>query len=249
MAVAFVQATATIREAGFSGTDAGSFGSLPAVGNHVIVGIALYDADAGTHGIATVTDNQGNSYNEDAEATEVGGGNSSASLYSTKVATSAGTFTITVDPAVATGLYIAWAAVEFSGLDATTHLDRTGANEESSGASDASVTASASNTTADGVAVAVAALSFGDIDLNIGDTPPTGYTNIAVEEDANSYMGMSFVYKIYSSSETSAAAWVHDNESQFGWAAAIATYKAAAGGGGGVSEEHYWIRGVKFGAA
>jgi hypothetical protein len=231
MPAAFVKSTGLVRAAGFSGTSAGSFGTLPAVGNHVVVGIALYDGDSGVHGIAAVTDNQGNTYAENAEATEIGGGNSSATIYSTKVATAAGTFTVTVDPAVAAGLYIAWAAAEFSGLDATTHLDRTATNVESSGASDASVTASAANTAASGLAVAVAALSFGDADLNIGDTPPAGYTNIAVEEDANAYMGLSFVYKVYSATETSAAAWTHDNESQFGWSAALSTYKAVAGGG------------------
>lgn len=229
MAVAYVRDAGLKVAAGFSGTTNGSFATLPAVNNHVITASALYDGGPAA-GLSAVTDNQSNSYSEDGDATG-GGGASSATIYSCKVATSSGTYTITVDPTTASGLYIAWTAVEFSGLDGTTHKDKTGTNVSSSSTADASVTASVANSTADGVAIAASAISNADSDINIGDTPPSGYTNIQVNEDANSYMGFSSVYKIYSGSETSSAAWSHDNTSQSGWAAAIVTYKAAAGGG------------------
>lgn len=223
MAVAYVKDTGIFTASAFGATTNGSFGTLPAVGNHVFVGSALWTS--GVLGIDAVTDNQSNSYAEDKDKGATS--NTTATLYSCKVATSSGTFTITIDPASASGNYMNWCAVEFSGLDATTHLDRTGEGTNTTG--DALATASAANTTADGVAIGVAAIYNGDTDINIGDTPPSGYTNIAVYENADAVIGYSFVYKIYSSSETSSAQWAHDNTSQVEWAAVIGTYKAAAG--------------------
>ena len=226
MTVAYVKDAGLKTASGFSGTTSGSFASLPIVGNHVIVGLSLYDG--ASVGIDTCVDNQSNSYQEDHNYFGSFGG--SAGMYSTKVVTSAGTFTITLDPFNASNNYIAWTAVEFSGLDAATHLDQVGENNNAAG--DANVTASGANTTSDGVAIGVAFVNNVDTDINIGDTPPSGYTNIQVNEDSQNIIGFSMVYKIYSAPETSSAAWTHDNVSQTGWRAVIATYKAAAGGGG-----------------
>jgi hypothetical protein len=216
---------------GFSGTTDGSFATLPSVNNHVVVCVSCYDGDSG-QGLSTVTDNQGsNTYAGDATGSEATTGDCFAAIWSCKVAASSGTFTITIDPVVASGLYAAWTAVEFSGLDTTTHKDQTGNNNNTAG--DANATAGGVNTTTGGVAVACASVSNSDTDINISDTPPTGYTNIQFEEDALNVMGFASVYKVYSSSETSSATFTHDNTSQSGWAAAIVTYKDAGGGGGG----------------
>lgn len=221
MAVAYVKDTGIKTATGFV-TTTGSFATLPVVGNHVFVGSALWTS--GVLGMAAITDNQGNSYAEDKDKGATT--NTTATLYSCKVATSAGTFTLTIDPTSASGNYAAWAAVEFSGLDATTHLDRTG--EGTSATGDALATASAANTTNDGVAVGVAAVTNNDTDINIGDVPPSGYINVAVYEDSSGIVGFSLVYRIYSASETSSAQWAHDNVSQTEWAAVIGTYKAAS---------------------
>lgn len=229
MAVAYVKDTGVKTATNFA-TTTGSFATLPVVGNHVIVGISDYNASS--EGMDAVTDNQSNSYAEDADKFTASGARGAAAIYSCKVATSSGTFTLTIDPTGASSNYAAWSAVEFSGLDATTWKDQTGTNS-GAGTGDATVTASGANSTADGVSLAVTLVDNNDTDINIGDTPPTGYTQISVYENAQSIVGHSFVYKIYSASETSSASWTHDNTSQNGWEAALVTYKAAAGGGGG----------------
>jgi hypothetical protein len=181
-----------------------------------------------TPGITGLSDGEGgNSYAKDVEITR--GTQFSSTIFSTKVAVASGLFEISVDPAAGSGNYGEWGVIEVSGLDATTWLDRTGTNNSATG--DANVTASAANTTASGIAIGCATISNDDTDLNIGDTPPTGYTNVWINEDANATIGFSGVRKIYSGSETSSAAWTHDNTSQTGWTAVIATYKDAAGGG------------------
>lgn len=227
MAVAYVRDSGLKLAANFDGTYAqtGSFASLPAVGNHVIVTVAHYHY--GAPGINTVTDNQGNTYAEDKEQVlDLATDEAAATIDSCKVATSSGTYTLSINPTNDTsGNYLAWCATEFSGIAATNWLDQTGNNNNAAG--DANVTASGANATTAGIAIGVASISNNDSDINIGDTPPTGYTNIQVNEDASSYVGLSSVYKIYSAPETSGASWTHDNTSQTGWAAVIATYKAA----------------------
>lgn len=235
MAVAYVRDAGLKVVAAFNGANdqTGSFASLPAVGNHVFVGVSLFTGNE-LSGLNVVTDNQGNTYAENIEKKEDTIdtiGRFSATLDSCKVATSSGTFTVTINAennGTSTNNYVAWTAVEFSGIDATTHLDRTGSGSSATG--DATVTASAANTTTAGVAIGVAAISNDDTDINVGDTPPTGYINIQVNENSNGYIGFSMVYKIYSGSETSSAQWTHDNTSQTGWAAVIGTYKEQASG-------------------
>ena len=206
--------------------DSGSvdIGFTPTVGNILIVVIANWTSTS-TPGIAGVTDSEGgNSYHEDVEVTRAT--QFSSTIYSSKVAIASGTFSITVDPSASSGNYIEWGVIEVSGLDATTWLDRIGTNNSAAG--DATVTSSGANSTAEGIAVACATISNDDIDINIGDTPPTGFTNLWVNENGNATIGFSGVRKIYSGIETSAASWSHDNTSQTGWTAVIATYKAAA---------------------
>lgn len=225
MAPAVVRDAGLKTASGFGDTTTGSFSVLPAVGNHVIAGIAMWEG-AGV-GFGTVTDNQSNTWSSSpGDRQQIGSGWGQANIFSCKVTTSSGTFTITVNPSNASNNFAAWTAIEVSGLDATTHLDRTGAGTNTTG--DALATASAVNTTNDGIAVAVAAVNNADTDINIDDTPPSGYTNVQFYNDSSAIVGFSMVYKIYSASETSSAQFTHDNTSQTGWAAVIATYKEAA---------------------
>lgn len=248
MAVAFVQSTG-IQTGTAVSSDSASFSGTPVVNNHVFLGISGWDNDLTAIGTASVTDNQtpANTYTENKELTNLSY-DIFASLYSSKVVTASGTFTVTIT-FTASNTYTAWSAVEFSGLDTSTWLDQSGSAESATG--DASITASGANTTASGLALAVTVVNNSDTDINIGDTPPSGYTNISVYEDSQNVIGHSFVYKIYSGSETSAATWTHDNTSQTGWVAVIATYKAAGGGGGGAAgpllDGHLVKRGILAG--
>lgn len=209
-------------------SDTASFGALPAVNNHIIGGLAGWSNDPSDNGLDNFTDNQGNTYtrhiNPKSVTNQCYAGGSSA-----KVATSSGTFTVGINLTAGTNNYVAWNASEFSGLDTSSWFDQSGINDSTTG--DANATAAGANATADGLAVGVCSVNNGDSDINIDDTPPSGYTNLAYYNDGSSIIGYSMVYRIYSSSETSAVQWVHDNTSQTGWAAGVMTFKAAGGGG------------------
>lgn len=240
MAVALVQSTGI--QTGSSvgngaNADTASFGSLPAVNNHVIVGVGSWNNDLTIIGLDGVSDNQGNSYTLRINKT-----NLSYDVYSSladcKVATSAGTFTVGLDPTSANN-YMGWNASEFSGLDTSSWADQSGTNDSATG--DANATASGANSTNDGLAIGVCAVNNNDSDINIDDTPPSGYTNLAFYNDGASIVGFSMVYKIYSAGETSSVQWTHDNTSQTGWTAGVQTYKAAGGGGGGSATHPGWM--------
>jgi hypothetical protein len=221
MAIAYVRDTGKIRGSNVSSL-AGSFGTLPAVGNDVFTLSGTFGFSNGG-AISAVTDNQGNSYTERVEAT--GGGEGCAStIYQTRVATSSGTFTFTLDPADTT-VYIAAIGVEFSGLD-NPSIDKTGTAVSTTG--DATVTASAANAQNDTLVLAVACLEAPDAAAN-WTTPTTGYTALYVEQDGATYLSGQGSYKIVSAVETSSATWTHDNDAPTDWTAAIATFKAAGG--------------------
>lgn len=208
-------------------TTALSFVSLPAVGRHVVVLVSYYDGVGGL-GISAVTDNQGNGYTKLDEASD--GATCGASAWICQVATSSGTFTVTLDPVTSSGNFASWVLVEVDGLNLSPVLDKTGVANSTTG--DASVTASAANDAASGIAFGVASVNNAANDINIGDTPPSGSTQIAVEENSNAAIGMSSVYKAVAGGTTSFA-WTHDNTSQVGWAAVVVTLRDLVAAGGG----------------
>lgn len=114
---------------------------------------------------------------------------------------------------------------------ATPWKDVSATNESTTG--DANVTAGSANASTGNLVVGVATVLNLDTDINISDTPPTGYSQITFVENASATIGHSFVYKICSAGETSAITWVHDNTSQSGWNAVLVTYRDDTGGGGG----------------
>lgn len=105
---------------------------------------------------------------------------------------------------------------------------KNGTNESTTG--DANVTASAANTVAGCLVAGVATVLNIDTDINIGDTVPTGSTQVSVYENASGIIGHSFVFKIVSATETSTFQWTHDNTSQSGWNGVIQTYRDDTGG-------------------
>lgn len=200
-------------------------GFTPTVGNHLFLLLAGWVA--GVQGTTAVT-STGNTWVEDIEALATVRAWAWANIYSCKVVQA--TTTVSINNVANAGVYANYIVIEVSGLNQTTHLDQIGSGTGGT-SGDALATASGANTTTSGIAFAVCSVSGNDTDANIGDTPPAGFTNLAVNEDEAQTVGFSADYRIYSSSETSSSQWTHDNVTQDEWAAVIATYKDAAGGG------------------
>lgn len=231
MAAAYVRDTGKVSGAGVSSIGL-SFGTAPAVNNHVVAGCSAWNDPQITS--ITWSDNKSNSWAQNVSRLDPPAGTSGAiaSIGSAKVATSGGTFTVTVAPNLGSGNYIEAVAAEYSGLDTTTHLDKTGNNQWTAGTSVATVTASAANSQADALVFAVLLLDAGDSNLNI-TTPTTGYSSLATQQDSNTTIGFNASYKVVSSNAAAdSAAWNHDLSRG---AAVIATYKAASGGASPIS--------------
>ena len=226
-----IQTASNVVDDSVTVTSAG-FAANPVVGNHLFVLVSGWNSAA--FDLSAITDNQSNSYTINAESNISSSGADTpfcgASITSAKVTTSSGTFTITVDPQDGSGNYMEWVVAEYSGLDATTHLHKTGTNSAFAAAgTDANVTASAANTEANCLVLACCSVSNSDTNLNLSDPPATGFTTLATNQDAQATIGFQSAYKIVSATETSSCTWTHDNTSAEGWAAALATYAAAAG--------------------
>lgn len=112
MAIARVQASTAVEV--FSGGNAVvTFGSPPAAGNLILVGILLRSSTT-SPGLTSVTDNQGNTYHQ-AIISANANGNKAAIYYAYNIGATVGTFTITVDPSAGnsqTGVR----AIEYSGF-------------------------------------------------------------------------------------------------------------------------------------
>jgi hypothetical protein len=228
MAIAYVRDSGVQTGASVA-TDAVNL-TLPTVGNHLIVTSSNNTAGTG-HTITSVVDNQSSQvYAKDIEITDAESDGCGAAIFSTKVLTSGGTFTVTIDPAATA--WIAWLVAEYSGLDATTHLDRTGSLSSTSSSTDASVgtaNMSGANSVDDELVIAVASVHADDTTMNF-TTPSADYTERAVYQDSNAIVGFESADKILAggAGTTMSATWTHDNTSQVGWAAVIATYAPAA---------------------
>lgn len=228
MAIAIDKTLSMVQFANQSSASNISFSSLPVVGSVVIVEIVLYgnqDAD-----IASVTDNQGHgSYN--LVKGSLAASNFVRSVIAwVPVATSSGTFTLTINWGAAGGCYANVGANSWTGLAASPG-DRSGANGATNTSTDASVVATSANSQADELVIAVMTAIHDSANLHI-TTATTGYTNLFNYQNYD-YIAGSADYKIVSASETSQANWSHDatNGGYFdGWSSVIATFKAAVGG-------------------
>lgn len=231
MATAYVRDLGKIRTTGAGLASSASFGTAPAVGNHIVSTIACYKSGDTTYTMST-SDNKSNSYTSHVSAREsYSGGEGVCNIGSCKIATAGGTFTVTATASGSGVAYHSWSAAEFSGMHATTWLDRTGSIVGTPGVNVTSltVTTSANLTAADELAVSALALySF----TNHGSIAATGYTNLFSEGDTTTYMGGAGAYKLISggSGATHSAAWSWTTN-VLGSAAVIATFIPAAGGG------------------
>lgn len=226
-AAAIIEQSTGKQSAADVNTDSGNFGSLPSAGNTIVVLIAGWEI--GGFGMTQVTDNQGNTYSL-AEESGLGNLSTASIFYTENIGNPSGTFTITVDPDASSGNYIEWVAVEVSGLETSSSLDVHTSNTGSVGTT-ASVGPTGSTAQAEEIVFAATSISRGDTNVNVG-VATTGYTELAVNQDANSTIGFEAAYKTVSSIGTQSASWSHDSDGTSGWGAAIATFKVAGGGGG-----------------
>lgn len=232
MAIGYVRDLGKIRSSGSGLSSSASFGTAPAVGNHVVTMVGCYKSGDTTYTVAG-SDNKGNANTTHVTARDPYSANEAiGTIISSKVATSGGTFTQTVTASGSSVAYITWSSAEFSGMHATTWLDRTGTATGAIGTANTNitVTTSANLTAADELAVSVWAPYSS---TNHGSIAASGYTNIFTEGDTTTYMGGAGAYKLISggSGATHSAAWTWTTNI-LGVAAVIATFIPAAGGGG-----------------
>jgi hypothetical protein len=214
-------------------TASASFGTAPAAGSLVLIGLVGWH-DSG-YDVTSVTDNKGNAYTIVKAA--VAGRQRAVIAYAENVS-SGGTFTVTINNAGGSGNYLSWAAIEVTGVAASSSADQTStATDAGPQANDATVTTGATVTANELVFAVMSLSSSGSSNLHI--TSPGGYTNLASEQDFAAQNGFSADYKIISATGAQTAAWAHDDAtgtdnpspggSSYGWTAAIATFKEAGG--------------------
>lgn len=216
-----------------------SFGSLPTGGNAVFIPICGKHTPSGAFQVASVTDNQGNSYSLMASSLT---GNVSTGLVrvllygNTNIGNPSGTFTITVSPQASSNNFYVFGALEYSDVQDSGALDVTATNGTVS-PTDASVGPSAATAQANELVIAATALQA-DADSNVGlAAPSAGYTQRFVEQDAAALVGCQVADKIVAATGTQSAAWSHDAADT---ASILATFRQAPTVAGGVSVTLSW---------
>ena len=131
MAFSRIQGTGKVTATGVSSFTI-TFGSLPAVGSGVVVGVLASTTSAFPAG--SCTDNQGNSYLIAYQYDYPFGGRKSVIFYCSKVATSSGTFIITINPALGS-LTFYGVAVEVGGVAGGLTIEATSGGAQGNGAS------------------------------------------------------------------------------------------------------------------
>jgi len=205
-----------------------SFGTLPAAGSVVCATFWAWAND--DFDISTVTDNQANTYVVTKTAVVA---KSRAVIACAPNVNSSGTFTITLTPTNAGGVYSVVSAASFTEIQTSSPIDQTAsAIDAGPQANDATVTSGAT-TVDDEVVIAVAIIaSVGDAALTI--TTPAGYTAIAVEQDNNAHLGGQASYLIVAATGAQTATWSHDDvgsTADDGWGAVIVTLKGIVAAG------------------
>jgi hypothetical protein len=202
-----------------------SFVSAPTVGHAVIVVVAARGGQA----VTGVADNNGNGAYTRAVAnlSNISANGVAEIWYLPSIATSSGTFTVTVTvgSAQSGGWYVG--LLEVSGL-AATPIDQTGSAQDPSGSStSATATGTSANASANDLVVGALALaSFHNAAVTLSNPANTGYTTLfngdfATDSDST----LAGAYKIVTSTETSSVNWTWTGGD--GFAAVLATFKAS----------------------
>ena len=226
MAIAFVRNLGLSSHSNVGSTASKSFSALPAVGNLITVRVTGWHTSGYT---ATVpTDNQGNTYTQRATRDNQGApGRTRVYLYDTVVATSSGTFTITLNNVQSSGNYINWTAVEHSGIATSSQFD-VAATQLEAGSSTSTTCTTATTAQADELVVAVIGTAHNSTNDGIADPPTTGYTSRSVYQNSATIIGHESADKIVSATGTQSATWTYNTAPSTGACSAVATYKQAA---------------------
>lgn len=216
MAVAFVQAIAGPTEADASVSV--SFGTLPTIGNRIIVAVA----GRGNFGTAdmSVSDNQGHTYSTANTVSEPTA--RTTGLYYCDVTTSSGTFTVTVTNAAEgwADPYTLCGAAEFSGVGA---LDQTTTPASSFGGTHDTGNLGASSASG---SLEVACCYRDSATALAVDSFTPAYSNAT--NNTTLSMGLCFSYRELTSSTNVGCTW---GSSGADWTAVGATFAASGGGG------------------
>lgn len=196
-----------------------SFSTLPLIGHSIIATGSCWNGTATCS--ASFADNQGHTYTTTCKQDTTGKSQTCVSLIPV-IATSSGTFTVTMSAAATTSFEVI--ASEFESVLTASPTDASKSATNSTGTADTG----ASSATTQASEVSICAMSQSSSDTNINVTTPTGYTRIGVQQNANATIGFESSYKILSSTGAQQCAWTHDTVGMAGWAAQLVTFKAVA---------------------
>lgn len=195
-----------------------SFDSLPTVGNLIVVIAATY---LGNLGSSAVTDNQGHTYTQRGliEANS-GADNGDLSQYHTVVATSSGTFTITLNPD-GSSADITWLIMEIEGRSSIPYdtAVTAQAGADSASASTGNITPNENN------CLLVAAVSHTSTNQTITETL-SGCTLIDEIEGGTSFMPLSVIVKLQTTATAEAATWTIGASVE--WFCNVVSYKGGS---------------------
>lgn len=202
-AIVFVRDTGKQQTDSFTGSTGvtASFGTLPKVGNHIIISVSGYRTSGFL--LSTPTDNQGTIYHKDVSVQD-SGPTSEASISSGMATSSSGTFTITLKASGVSDA-ITWIATEYSGIAKANwfHSSSTAQITATSGG-----TVSGKGVTAGELLVAV--MGTDSACSNCAILTPTGnftWLQSYVENDGTVHSVGSSAYTIATSSLVSSAVW------------------------------------------
>jgi hypothetical protein len=217
----FVQATAKFESSSsVDSITSAAFGSQPAVDNYIIV-VAWAGFTGNDPSPFVFSDNQGNTYAVAVTSPLTSSNNVRSAIGYAKIATSSGSFTVTVDPNTTTQ-FITAQAWEVSGLAASTPLDQT---NTAAGTSTSPTSGSVTTTQADEILVA----AFSD--LGTGNSaitaPGAPWVDQFEEENGALFVRGSGQYQIVAATGTYSATWTSAGAE---WTGCIASFKAEATG-------------------
>ncbi len=230
-----VRSTGKVRATSNPDSVSGSFAALPAVGNHVIVKCWGSDDDSAfDFGTGAVTDNQGNTYTRDVHPATAqiaaSGFYHNCSIFSCKVGTSSGTFTVTANPAGAGSFgAIVFEAEEVSGLDPTAWFDVGASASGNTNAPATGNTPSIANADSYQASVLSCAEAGGDgifTSITVESVTPA-WTQRAEELDGDTYEGGESDSRILTTTGAKSCSWSTSNTGNAYWVCATGVYKGA----------------------
>ncbi len=197
-----------------------SFSSTPAVGNDIFITVW----GTGNVGVISATDNQGvgnNTYAVSSQAPGVGGGAYSAVIHC-RVAVASGTFTVNV--LCTFGDYTGISGIERDDV-IVTPTDQVNVNGAGADGS-TNPTAGPTGTLAQAAEMVISVTSvIGNGVSSMGITQPSGYTQIAINNDGSARNCGGAGFKDVSATTAQSVDWGNINNGAGGWVVTIASFK------------------------